>query len=243
MLALATKPQEVKKFDPATVALFSVAISGFVGVVGTVIAVFTGMGRWLPLGLLAVLVCISGPSMVIAWLKLRQRNLGPILDANGWAVNALTRINIPLGTSLTELPRLPLNAVRSLADPFAPKKRVWPWLLLVLLVLGGVAWGLWRTNVLHRWLPDYVAPYYVETELVADKTSAAPEEEITFTVKSGLTTPLTMRMQIDDKLTSLPELTVVDGKATYKVPTDMKPCTLTVSDGVTSVTITITAKK
>ena len=34
------------------------------------------------------MLAISGPSMLIAWLKLRQRNIGPILDANGWAVNA-----------------------------------------------------------------------------------------------------------------------------------------------------------
>jgi len=29
--------------------------------------------------------------MIIAWLKMRQRNLGPILDANGWAVNSKAR--------------------------------------------------------------------------------------------------------------------------------------------------------
>jgi len=47
-------------------------------------------------GALGLLLAISGPSMLIAWLKLRQRNVGPILDANGWSVNALAKINIPL---------------------------------------------------------------------------------------------------------------------------------------------------
>ena len=42
---------------------------------------------WMPLGLLALMLLISGPSMLLAWLKLRQRNLGPLLDANGWAIN------------------------------------------------------------------------------------------------------------------------------------------------------------
>ena len=31
---------------------------------------------------------ISLPSVMLAYIKLRKRNLGPILDANGWAVNA-----------------------------------------------------------------------------------------------------------------------------------------------------------
>ena len=38
--------------------------------------------------------------MAIAWLKLRKRNLGPILDANGWAVNAKARMNVPFGGAL-----------------------------------------------------------------------------------------------------------------------------------------------
>ena len=61
----------------------------------------------MPLAILAVLLLISGPSMILAWLKLRQRNLGPILDANGWAVNARAKINIPFGASLTGMAKLP----------------------------------------------------------------------------------------------------------------------------------------
>jgi len=148
-----------KKFDPSVVALFSVAISGITGIVGTVIAVFAGMGPWVPIGLLGVLLAVSGPSMMIAWLKLRQRNLGPILDANGWAVNALTKVNIPLGGSLTELGKLPKGAERSLVDPYAPKKSLWPRFVLVLLLLAGVTYGLYRFNFLHRWFPELVPEY------------------------------------------------------------------------------------
>ena len=50
---------------------------------------------------LGLILVISLPSMVIAWLKLRQRTLGPILEGNGWAVNGRVAINIPFGTSLT----------------------------------------------------------------------------------------------------------------------------------------------
>ena len=47
------------------------------------------------------------PAMLMAYFKLRKRNLGPILDANGWAVNTRARINIPFGTALTHMAQLP----------------------------------------------------------------------------------------------------------------------------------------
>ncbi|MBI5067544.1 MAG: hypothetical protein HZB56_04835 [Deltaproteobacteria bacterium] len=68
----------------------------------------------------AVMV-VSGPSMLIAALKLRQRTLGPVLDATGWAVNGRVRVNLPLGTALTGRAVLPRGATRSLEDPFEDK--------------------------------------------------------------------------------------------------------------------------
>jgi len=81
--------------------------------------------------------------MLIAFLKLRQRNLGPILDANGWAVNTKAAINIPFGSTLTKMAELPKGAERSLVDPFAEKKTPWKrWVfLLVLLTALGFAWN------------------------------------------------------------------------------------------------------
>ena len=83
---------------------------------------------------------ISGPAMLLAWLKLRRRNLGPILDANGWAINGRARINVAFGAALTELAKLPEGAQRSLDDPFADKKTPWKrWVFLVIvLVLAGI---------------------------------------------------------------------------------------------------------
>jgi hypothetical protein len=85
---------------------------------------------------------ISGPSVVISWLKLRHRTLGPILEANGWAVNGRVRINLPLGTALTDRAALPAGARRVLEDPYADKasrrrRRIF-W-LLVLAVAGALA--------------------------------------------------------------------------------------------------------
>ena len=79
--------------------------------------------------------------MIMAYLKLRRRNLGPILDANGWAVNAKAKMNVPFGGALTGVAALPPGSQRDLVDPFAEKKSPWPKVivLVILLVLAYVA--------------------------------------------------------------------------------------------------------
>lgn len=86
---------------------------------------------------------ISGPAMIMAWFKLRQRNLGPILDANGWAVNARAKINLKFGTSLTAVAKLPEGAEKPLIDLYADEKPPWGWYLflaLMLIMLVGFWW-------------------------------------------------------------------------------------------------------
>ncbi|MFA5679355.1 MAG: hypothetical protein WC953_13285 [Pseudomonas sp.] len=132
-----------KTFDIARFAGIFAAIGLAVGALGAAMAaIFSGLmsltwWQW-PLVLAGVLLAISGPSMLMAWFKLRRRNLGPILDANGWAVNTQARINIAFGTALTQLAHLPAGSAKALRDPYAAKTRLWPWLLLVLVVLGVV---------------------------------------------------------------------------------------------------------
>lgn len=100
--------------------------------------------------LAGVVLIISGPSMLLAWLKLRQRTLGPVLEANGWAVNGRVRVNIPLGVALTDLKVLPKGAVRSLEDPFLDRKaRRRKRLLWAAAILIGAA--LVAARILHFW--------------------------------------------------------------------------------------------
>lgn len=125
----ATAPKDAPKpppapFDVAKFAGIFAAIGLAVGAIGTVIASivsgFLALESWkMPIALLGIILMISGPSMIMAWFKLRQRQLSPILDANGWAVNSHAKINIPFGTSLTLLAVLPKGSKRSLSDPFA----------------------------------------------------------------------------------------------------------------------------
>lgn len=135
-------------FDVGKFAGIFAAIGLALGAIGTAVAAILGgflaLKVWeMPLVIIGVILAISGPSMLIAFLKLRQRNLGPILDANGWAVNTKARINIPFGSTLTKMAVLPKGAERSLADPFAEKKTPWKrWVfLLVLVVALSFAWN------------------------------------------------------------------------------------------------------
>jgi hypothetical protein len=148
----AAGPPPKPKFDVGVVAALGVAVGGITAAIGAMMEAIFGLGYLMPLGLLGLVLLISGPSMLIAWLKLHKRNLGPILDANGWAVNALTRVNIPLGRSLTGLAELPKGASRELNDPFAPKKSVWRWLFPLLVVLAVAGYLAWSVGMLSDWL-------------------------------------------------------------------------------------------
>ena len=143
-------------FDVAKFAGIFAAIGLVIGAIGTALAAvvtgFLGLKWWqIPLAVVGILLLISGPSMVIAYLKLRARNLGPLLDANGWAVNSRARINIPFGTTLTGMADLPPGSSRSLIDPYAEKRRPWKLFAVLLLVLAA-AGGLWYKGYLTQWL-------------------------------------------------------------------------------------------
>jgi hypothetical protein len=144
--AKAAPPAPPTPFDVGKFAGIFAAIGLALGALGTaLVSVLSGLfalAWWqIPLALVGVVLLISMPAVVLAWFKLRARNLGPILDANGWAVNARARINIPFGTSLTHLAKLPANAERSLQDPYAESSK--PWGLYFVLLVGFGAWLAW----------------------------------------------------------------------------------------------------
>lgn len=135
-------------FDIAKFAGIFAAFGLAIGALGTALAaVVSGLFQlswWqIPLVLITVLVIISTPSMIMAYLTLRRRNLGPLLDANGWAVNTRAKINVPFGAALTGVAHLPKGSTKTLRDPFAEKQSVWPYLLIMLLVILA-GWGLWQ---------------------------------------------------------------------------------------------------
>lgn len=128
-----------KKTDVGTIAAISVAFTGIATVIGGIMEAFLGLGAWIPLGIIGIILIISMPSVLIAWRKLRQRNIAPILDASGWAVNGNVKIPPLLGDSLTSLPVYSPKSFLAKKDPYAkkkfPLKRVIFSLILLALVI------------------------------------------------------------------------------------------------------------
>ncbi|MBX7195052.1 MAG: hypothetical protein K1X94_23565 [Sandaracinaceae bacterium] len=182
--APATPPAtQTRPLDIGVVAALGVAVGGITAALGAFLEAFFGLGMWMPLGVLGLILAISGPSMAVAWLKLRKRNLGPILDANGWALNAMATVNVPLGGSLTKEAKLPEDSERDLSDPFAEQPRPWGFYVF-LLVLLGLAIG-WYVGKLDHYLPVSArsvtvlgenAPAYVAPAADAAPSAAAPAE-------------------------------------------------------------------
>jgi len=116
------------KFDPSVIALISVALGSLSAALAGVLLFVGNFAAWqIPFVFGGILLAISAPSLILAYIKLRKRNLGPILDANGWALNARAKINVPLGTSLTSIAKLPPGATVDVAgDKFAQHSARWP---------------------------------------------------------------------------------------------------------------------
>ncbi len=152
------KPAEPKKVDVGAVAALGVAFSALSAVVVGFLGLFKGIAPWqLPLIIIGLILLISVPSLILAFMKLRKRNFGPILDANGWAVNARARVNVPFGTSLTGIAKLPPGATVDISDRYAEKSAAWPKVLIFVFVIWwiyafasdmGILWRLtknWET--------------------------------------------------------------------------------------------------
>jgi hypothetical protein len=129
--APAKPPFDVGKFAGIFAAI-GLALGAIGGILASLVSGILGLQFWqIPLAIIGLILLFSGPAMIVAWFKLKKRNLGPVLDANGWAINARARINIPFGKSLTKMAYLPAGSRRSLSDPYAEKKPVWPYLVFI----------------------------------------------------------------------------------------------------------------
>ena len=142
----AAKPAATPPFDIAKFAGIFAAIGMAVGMIGTALSSLA-MGiyalKWwqLVLSFLGLMLIISGPAMVLAWMKLRRRNIAPLLNANGWAVNAAAKISIPFGATLTDVAKYPKLKLK---DPYAKTGMpAWVKVLITLLILGGAAAAVW----------------------------------------------------------------------------------------------------
>jgi hypothetical protein len=147
------------KMDGAAMASSVAALGIAVGLLGSAVGGLLGTVSKLPLwksllGVVLVILSVSGPSVILVYFKLRSRDLAPVLNACRWAVNRRIRMTMLLGHVFTQEARLPEGAERQLTDPYADKNqgRLTMLLLLLVLVLALVAW-LWWQNGLDVCLP------------------------------------------------------------------------------------------
>ena len=127
-------------FDIAKFAGIFAAIGMALGMIGTALAAvakgMSGFAWWQYLVIfICILLVISGPSMVMAWLKLRRRNLAPVLNANGWAINADAIISVPFGKTLTEQVAFPFIKAPKMKGEMSTAKRWCIGIGITLLVL------------------------------------------------------------------------------------------------------------
>lgn len=165
-------------FDIAKVAGICAALGMALGMIGTAVSsIFEGLvklGWWQLVGLFIVIILIiSGPAMIMAWLKLRRRNIAPLLNANGWAINASSKISIPFGETLTDIAKYPKLKLK---DPYARKGiPAWKkWMISICSLLVILA-GLWVAN-LFAWvgLPSPL-PCFNKVEDVVEEVTPVVE--------------------------------------------------------------------
>jgi hypothetical protein len=183
----AAKPAEAQPFDIGKFAGIFAALGMALGMIGTALASLAkgifALAWWqVILAFAGVLLAVSGPAMIMAWMKLRRRNIAPLLNANGWAVNASSKISIMFGETLTDIAKYPKLKLK---DPYA-RKGLAPWKkwVISLSALVVVLAGLWLGNLL-KWadLPSPL-PFFNKTEVVEEAPVAqecveetAPVEE------------------------------------------------------------------
>ena len=171
------KPAVAAPFDIGKFAGIFAALGMAVGMIGSALAALAkgifALKWWqVILAFVGVMLVISGPAMVMAWLKLRRRNIAPLLNANGWAINAASKISIPFGETLTDVAKYPTVKLK---DPYA-RKGLAPWkawlislsslvvVLAVLWILNLFAWAGFRSP-----LPRYNKTEVTE-EVVVEET-------------------------------------------------------------------------
>lgn len=179
------KPAAAAPFDIGKFAGIFAALGMAVGMIGSALAALAkgifALKWWqVILAFVGVMLVISGPAMVMAWLKLRRRNIAPLLNANGWAINAASKISIPFGETLTDVAEYPTVKLK---DPYA-RKGLAPWkawlislsslvvVLAVLWILNLFAWAGLRSPL----------PRYNETEVTEEVVVEETVVEVADTV-------------------------------------------------------------
>ena len=101
--ALAPKPAKpAMPPEMASVATLGIALSFVASAAAAIAAAVTNAPLWKTGAVAAgVVLAVSVPSVILAWFRLRNRDLAPILNASGWAINRAIGLTPRLGRFFT----------------------------------------------------------------------------------------------------------------------------------------------
>ena len=170
-------------FDIAKFAGIFAALGMAAGMIGTALSsLFKGifeLSAWQLIAVfIGIILVISGPAMILAWMKLRRRNIAPLLNANGWAINAASKISIPFGETLTDIAKYPKLKLK---DPYAKKGLAgWQKGLISLCAAVIVFTALWLGNLLSWAKLSSPLPFFnkATVEVVENPETTTPSETI-----------------------------------------------------------------
>ena len=171
----AKQPFDIARFAGIAAAV-GMALAGIGAVLVALGAAVKNLTWWQWIIIVAaVILVISGPSCFIAWRKLRKRNLGPVLNANGWAINSQVLVNILFGKTLTSVAKYPKM---KLDDPYAKRTPWWRKCLRWLIVLLIAAFCVCYFTDNLKWMGIERKPKVEAVEEAPAADAAEPEAEI-----------------------------------------------------------------
>ncbi len=155
-------PSADQKRDGAAMASSVAAIGIALGIIGSaiggLISALKGISFWYGvLGVIAIVLVVSGPSVILAWFKLRARDFAPVLNACGWAINKKMRMPMRLSRVFTHEAVVPEGSNIDMTDPYV-EKHFWRNTLITILVLAIALVGIlicrpaWIPEPCHGWL-------------------------------------------------------------------------------------------
>ena len=177
-IGTAPAPAPEQKRDGAAMASSVAAIGIALGIMGSaiggLISALKGISFWYGvLGVLAIILVVSGPSVILAWFKLRSRDFAPVLNACGWAINKKMLMPMRLSRVFTHEAVVPTDSNISLEDPYV-EKHFWRNFLIVLVVAVAAILAVWQWR--YEWIPESYWPSFMRK---AKPVAEAPAETAT----------------------------------------------------------------
>jgi len=129
--------------------------------------------RWwkISAGIGAVAFAVMLPTVIIAIIKLRRRDLSSILEGSGWAINARMRLTRKLSAFFTSSPPYPKGAKGT------PGRHWLVTLIMIVLIIAIISLGTyWLSTHRQRKRPVQVGPIPAKATAVPSKTEIEPEK-------------------------------------------------------------------